>query len=99
MNEIRAFIGHSFTEDDSLLVGRFLKIFDQVAALHPRFSWQHAEAAEQKLLADKVISLLRDKNLFISICTRKEYVINPSKIKRNCATQPPQWHFRALVAP
>ena len=72
MNEIRAFVGHSFFEEDSALVGRFLNYFDQIAKLHPMFSWEHAETAEPKLLAEKVMALVEGKNTFIGICTRKE---------------------------
>jgi tetratricopeptide (TPR) repeat protein len=81
LNEIRAFVGHSFTEADSDVVAKFLKYFDQISNSNPNFSWDHAEAAEPKLLAEKVISLIDGKNLFLGICTRKEYVIDPSQIK------------------
>ena len=80
MNEIRAFVGHSFVDEDSELVGIFLKFFEQISRSHPHFSWEHAEPAEPKLLAEKVMSLLSDKNVFIGICTRKEYAIDPSSI-------------------
>lgn len=72
MDEIRAFVGHSFFEEDSGIVGRFLNYFDQIAKLHPTFSWEHAESAEPKLLAEKVMALINGKNTFIGICTRKE---------------------------
>lgn len=65
MNEIRAFVGHSFTEDDAGIVGIFLKYLDQLAQAHPSFSWEHAEGAEPKELADKVLRLIEDKNVFI----------------------------------
>src|SRR5271170_1351421 len=81
MNEIRAFIGHSFTEDDAEVVQRFLKYFDQISKSHANFSWEHAEAAEPKVLAEKVKSLLLDKNTFIGICTKKERVIQPDVLK------------------
>jgi hypothetical protein len=80
MNEIRAFVGHSFTDADSEPVGIFLKYFEQISKSHPHFSWEHAEPAEPKQLAEKVISLLADKNVFIGICTRNEYVIDPSSL-------------------
>jgi len=75
MQDIRAFVGHSFTADDADVVGKFLKFFDQLAALHPQFSWQHAEGAEPKFINEKVLSLLGDKNVFIGICTRKERAV------------------------
>lgn len=75
MNEIRAFVGHSFLEGDASLVANFLKYFDRIAKLNPNFSWEHAEAAEPRLLADKVLSLVANKNVFIGICTKKERAI------------------------
>lgn len=71
MTSIRAFVGHSFTEDDADLVRRFLKYFEQLSRTMD-FSWVHAEQAEPKQLTDKVLSLIADRNLFIGICTRKE---------------------------
>jgi tetratricopeptide (TPR) repeat protein len=75
MSELRAFVGHSFTSEDEDVVGKFLAYFDQLEKLVPRFSWVHARVAEPKNLADKVMSLLPDRNLFIGICTRKERVV------------------------
>ena len=72
MNDIRAFVGHSFIEDDATLVAKFLHYFRTISAMHPTFSWSHAESAEPKLLAEKVLALIEDKNTFIGICTRKE---------------------------
>lgn len=80
MTEIRAFVGHSFTADDTSVVGEFLKFFDQLSKMNPAFSWVHAEAAEPKLLTDKVLSLIKDRNLFIGICTKKEPVIDGNKL-------------------
>jgi hypothetical protein len=82
MNEIRAFVGHSFTDDDAAVVSKFLKFFDTLKASPLNFSWQSAEAAEPKILAAKVLSLLADKNLFIAICTRKERVIQDDCLTR-----------------
>lgn len=80
MKPVRAFVGHSFTEDDEVLVGRFTKHFDQLSELQPNFSWQHAERPEPKDLAEKVLQLIEGKNLFIGICTKKERVIAPSAL-------------------
>jgi len=80
MNEIRAFIGHSFIEDDAATVDKFLKYFDTVAKLHPAFSWEHAEAAEPKLLSEKVMSLIANKNTFIGICTRNELAVSAASL-------------------
>jgi hypothetical protein len=67
MTSIRAFVGHSFTEDDTEIVGKFLKYFDQLSESPIGFSREHAEGAEPNLLVEKVLSLLQDRNLFIAI--------------------------------
>jgi tetratricopeptide (TPR) repeat protein len=72
MNHISAFIGHSFTEDDADVVRKFLEYFDQIRDMGIGFEWDHARAAEPKELAAKVLSLIKGKNLFIGICTKKE---------------------------
>ena len=81
MTVLRAFVGHSFTEDDQPVVGTFLKYLDQLSRSSLSFSWQHAEPAEPKLLADKVLALMADKNVFVAICTKKERVISASRLK------------------
>jgi tetratricopeptide (TPR) repeat protein len=82
MAELRAFVGHSFGSDDAILIRKFTDYFDQVSRLVPRFSWAHAEPAESKLLNEKVLDQIKDKNLFIGICTKKEYSINQSEMRR-----------------
>jgi len=82
MKEIRAFVGHSFLDDDAKVVDKFLKYFDQVADLHSQFSWEHAERAVPKILATKVMELMADKNVFIGICTKNEYAIQSSFLKK-----------------
>lgn len=82
MAHVRAFVGHSFTEEDEAVVGKFLKFFDQIERNNPDFSWTHAEPAEPKLLAEKVLSLIEDRTVFIGICTRKEHVVSPHVLKR-----------------
>jgi tetratricopeptide (TPR) repeat protein len=91
MSEIRAFVGHSFTEDDSALVDKFLKYFEQIANSNTSFSWVHAESAEPKQLAEKVMSLISTKNVFIGICTKKEYAINPHSLMSRFL---PRWFAR-----
>lgn len=83
MSEIRAFVGHSFNEEDADLVRAFLDYFDQLQLSMPSFSWQHAKPAEPKELAEKVLALLDDKNVFIGICTRKERVIDPRRLRKS----------------
>lgn len=75
MNLIKAFVGHSFAPEDSEVVEKFLKFFSRLEGMNSNFSWVHAEAAEPKQLADKVMALIKDKNLFIGICTKKEFVV------------------------
>ncbi|MEX2163175.1 MAG: tetratricopeptide repeat protein [Sulfuricaulis sp.] len=82
MSQIKAFVGHSFPSDEDAVVRAFLKFLDQVKAMNIGFSWDHAEAAEPKELADKVMHLIEDKNLFIGICTNKELAVAPSKLER-----------------
>lgn len=78
MVAINAFVAHSFTPDDEILVGKFLKYFDQLSKSEMNFSYEHAEAAEPKVLAEKVKLLLADRNVLIAICTKKERVISPN---------------------
>lgn len=80
MTPLKAFIGHSFTADDEAVVRAFLKFFDQIRDMNIGFSWEHAEPAEPKELAEKVLRLMHDKNLFIGICTKKEAAIIPSNL-------------------
>lgn len=81
MSMLKAFIGHSFTEDDKILNNTFLEYFNVIKEMDIGFTWDHARAAEPKELAEKVMSLIRDKNLFVGICTKKERVIGSDKIK------------------
>jgi tetratricopeptide (TPR) repeat protein len=80
MEDIKAFVGHSFTENDAKVVRAILNCLDRVAELHPRFSWKNAEHPEPSLVDHKVLALFADKNLFIGICTRKEKVIAPDAL-------------------
>src|SRR3990170_7504679 len=82
MSQLKAFVGHSFTPEDVEVVSTFLKYFDQLKGLAPGFSWVHAEPAEPKVLADKVLGLIKGKNLFIGICTNKEAAIEPNRLRR-----------------
>jgi len=82
MADLRAFVGHSFNNDDAVVVREFLTFFDHIKKINPDFSWEHAEEAEAKQLAEKVLSIIADKTLFIGICTRKELVIQPNLISK-----------------
>jgi tetratricopeptide (TPR) repeat protein len=74
MNEVKAFVGHSFAAEDKGVVSEFLEYFNQITGLFPAFTWQHAEASEPRELREKVLRMLDGKNTFIGICTRKERV-------------------------
>src|SRR5436309_737393 len=80
MSQLNAFVGHSFAHDDHDVVEAFLKFLNQVKGMGIGFNWESAEPAEPKELADKVKGLIRDKNLFIGICTRKEAAIEPAHL-------------------
>jgi Flp pilus assembly protein TadD len=90
MKEIKAFVGHSFTEGDEQVVRKFTDYFDSVMRSHPQFSWESAENAEPRILTDKVLRLIEDKNTFIGICTRKEQVA-PANRLRPLLLQPGSW--------
>ena len=83
MTGIRAFVGHSFTDNDAEVVRKFLTYFDQLSKSVLGFAWEHAEAAEPKVLAEKVISLLSGKNVFIGICTKKERAIPSTSLSKS----------------
>lgn len=82
MSELKAFIGHSFTENDEDVVRQFIEFFDHVKDMGFGFSWDHAEPAEPKVLSGKVLALMEGKNLFIAICTSKELAITQDKLKK-----------------
>ena len=91
MAKLRAFIGHSFNEEDSSIITAFLKHFDSLKDIG--FEWEHAERAEAKELAYKVIEKMEGKNLFIGIFTKKNKQISPSHLK-SCF-----WSKQSLKAP
>lgn len=91
MGEVRAFVGHSFTDDDKDVVGKFTDLLDTLKKLNLSFSWVHARAAEPKQLTEKVLALIQDCNLFIAICTKKERVVSTS--------QPTQLFKRFVLKP
>jgi tetratricopeptide (TPR) repeat protein len=82
MGEVRAFVGHSFTDDDKVVVGQFIEFFNTLAKFNSSFSWVHARAAETKQLAEKVSALIQDKNHFIGICTKKERILHNGRASR-----------------
>jgi tetratricopeptide (TPR) repeat protein len=78
MVEVRAFVGHSFTDEDKDVVSQFLEYFDALRKINSSFSWVHARAAEPKQLAEKVLALVKECNTFIAICTEKELAVASS---------------------
>lgn len=82
MSEIRAFVGHSFEDEDKDVVQAFLAYFDSIKKLGLNFIWEHAEEAQPQPISKKVRALMESKNLFIGICTIKMRVIHHSKALR-----------------
>lgn len=89
MEQIRAFVGHSFTQEDEQLVQKLLKFLTTVSHTLPSFSWEHAQGPEPRGIDEKVLDLFSGKSLFIGICTRKERVV--------AATDSPWWIPRGKV--
>ena len=81
MTEIKAFVGHSFTENDDDIVRSFLGFFDTIKDMLSHFEWRHARVAEPKELAAKVLELSKDCNTFIAICTRKELAVSSAALQ------------------
>jgi len=82
MEPIKAFVGHSFIEEDEKIVRRFLDIFDTIKGLDLPFIWDHAEKAEPEILSNKVMQKMKDANTFIGICTNKERVLENKEFKK-----------------
>ena len=89
MEQIRAFVGHSFTQDDEQVVQKVLKFLTTVSHTLPNFTWEHAQGPEPRGIDDKVLDLFGGKNLFIGLCTRKERVV--------AATEAPWWAPKGKV--
>lgn len=81
MPHLSAFVGHSFAAEDEQVISEILTMLENVAELMPDFDWESAEAAEPKALSAKVKAKMGTKNLFIGICTLREYAIKPSSIR------------------
>jgi tetratricopeptide (TPR) repeat protein len=82
MNQLKAFVGHSFLKEDEEIVRAFLEFFDHVKEMGIGFDWENAKPAEPKTLAEKVKELTREKNVFIGICTKRECVVEPDKLEK-----------------
>jgi tetratricopeptide (TPR) repeat protein len=82
MSAIKAFIGHSFNETDKPIVAKFIESFEALVGAIPGFSWDHAEEAEPSSVSQKVLEKIRDKNVFIGICTPNERVIETELLRK-----------------
>lgn len=80
MQAIRAFVGHSFSDQDKTLVGIFLEHFQNLAKAYPQFSWDHAEEAEPLPLSKKVLAKIEGKNVFVGICTKNERAVRDAAL-------------------
>jgi hypothetical protein len=78
MAEIKAFVAHSFSADDKDMIQIFIDHFQSLAGSLPGFSWDHALQAEPTSVSGKVLAKIEDKNVFIGICSRTEYVMPPT---------------------
>jgi hypothetical protein len=81
MKELRAFVGHSFSELDKALVGTFCDHFENLAKANLNFSWDHAVEAEPSPLSKKVLAKIDGKNVFIGICTKSELAIRDTSLR------------------
>jgi len=81
MSNINAFVGHSFNEADADTIRQFLIILTTIQGLNFGFSWDHAEAAEPKVLSQKVREKMEGKNLFVGICTKRESIAETDNVK------------------
>jgi tetratricopeptide (TPR) repeat protein len=82
MAELRAFVGHSFSKTDEAVIRTFLDHFNTLEKADIGFTWDHAEEAQALPLSKKVLEKIEGKAVFIGICTRKEYAIDSSKLRR-----------------
>jgi tetratricopeptide (TPR) repeat protein len=79
MPNLNAFVGHSFAKEDEAVVRALLTLLDSIENVMPSFTWDHAEAAEPKVLSVKVREKMKEKNLFIGICTAREQTAQPAQ--------------------
>ena len=99
MEGLKAFVGHSFDENDDVVIKRFLDYFDSLRDT-VGLEWDHAKRAEAKELAIKVKQKMEDKNLFIGIFTAKDYKVTSNQLsffsrfrlnENNCITGTSEW--------
>jgi tetratricopeptide (TPR) repeat protein len=84
VENINAFIGHSFEEVDREIVRAFLDYFTTLSnSPGLNFCWEHAEEAQTMAISKKVKEKILGKNLFIGIFTKKERVIKNHLLKKS----------------
>ncbi|SFU29653.1 hypothetical protein SAMN05216350_101171 [Polaromonas sp. YR568] len=77
----KAFVGHSFTDDDKKLVLSVTEFLEAFKGSNPAFVWVHAEGARPEDIVDKVLPMLRSCDIFIGICSKKERVATSSSFR------------------
>jgi len=98
---MRAFVGHSFSEDDAALVATFLSYFDDISKMGIGFSWEHARAAQPTEISGKVMELLKGKDALIAICTKHERTIAQADLevlmtsKKKWTSKEPHFEWKA----
>lgn len=83
----KAFVGHSFTDDDKNLVLSVTEFLEAFKGSNSAFSWTHAEAARPEDIVDKVLPMLRSCDIFVGICSKKERVASPVFFRRSFWTK------------
>ena len=80
MADVRAFVGHSFSDEDEPVVRPILEFLDSLAkSPYHSFSWEHAKEAAALSISEKVLKKFDDKTVFIGICTAREAACPKSK--------------------
>jgi len=74
MTAVRAFVGHSFLNEDKDVVRSFTDYLDTLKNSLNDFDWVHATEPRPDGVPNKVLELIENKNLFIGICTKNERV-------------------------
>ena len=87
MENLTAFVGHSFSEADESIVASIIKMLNETKQnLNGKFDFETARNAEAKGIAEKVFEKMEDKDLFIGVCTSRERVIDLSAWTRSISS-------------
>lgn len=68
IRKTKAFIAHSFLDEDKPLINKFLGYLDSFKDI---LEWEHAKEPQPMGLSNKVKEMMKDKDVFIGIFTRK----------------------------